>query len=283
MANETTYALIQSLLPNIYEAAMMYAQQNFVMPQNVTVYSSATGKQPRVFSEYAGGSVIDNVGETTDLTYQAFSRSAIATITPKEIGASFLVTDLRMESDDVDVIADLTQHVSYTVFKQVEDDLVSTFASFTGGTVGAAGSALTWSRVFEARAILAANRVPPPYNLVLSEYQWLDLASAANIAALSAPAPLRIRDDIQDMYHVATIGGDISVFTTPSLTAGTAVSGGLFSPRAIALDVRRPFRLETERDASLRATEVNATMVYGYGLMRPSWGVTILSDGSAPS
>ncbi|GIW60726.1 MAG: hypothetical protein KatS3mg087_1792 [Patescibacteria group bacterium] len=282
MANETTYALISSQLPSIYEATMMYASETFVLPSIVTVYQDATGLSPRVFTEYSEGTAAI-IAETADLSTQVFSRSVSATLTPVEVGASFFVTDSRAESDIVDVLADLSQHIGYTVFSKVESDLASLFNGFTAGTIGAASTALTWSHIFQARAVLAANRVPSPYNLVLSEYQWLDLASAANVAALSAPAPLRIRDDIQDAYHVATIGGDINVYTTPSIAAGTDVYGAMFSRRAIALDVRRRLRIEPERDASRRGTEVNATMVYAYGIVRPTWGVSIRSDGSAPA
>src|SRR5690606_22113124 len=100
-------------------------------------------------------------------------------------------------SDVVDVMGDLTQHIGYTVGKQVEKDLCSNFNAFTGGTVGTGGSALTWADVYRARARLAAASVPGPYTLVLHEYQYYDLATAANIASLSLGGPLRVRNEIQ--------------------------------------------------------------------------------------
>lgn len=282
MANETTYALISSLLPDVYEAALMYAQESFIMPQLVTVYTDQTGMQARIFSEYAAGTVATGLTETTDLTTQAFTRSTLATLTPGEIGTQFVVTDRRVSSDDVDVLADLSQHIGYTIFQQIEQDLLSHFADFTGGSIGTASNPLTWGHIYAARARLAAANVPPPYNLVLSEYQYYDLATAANIASLTAAAPLRVRDEIQSRYYVAS-AGDIDIFTTSALAAGTDVKGGMFSRGALALDIRRAMRIELQRDASLRATEVNATAVYAHGLRRADWGVTITSDGSAPT
>jgi len=282
MANETSHALISALLPDVYEAALMYAQASFVMPQLVTVYTDQTGMQARIFSEYSPGTVGVGLAETSDLSRQAFERSTLATLTPAEIGTQFLVTDRRVDSDDVDVLADLAQHIGYTIFRQVESDLLSHFASFTGGTIGAASEPLTWAKVYAARALLAGANVPPPYHLVLSEYQYYALATAANIAALTAAAPLRVRDDIQSRYYVASIG-DIDIYTTSMIAEGTDVYGGMFSRGALALDIRRAMRIELQRDASLRATEVNATMVYAHGLRRPAWGVAIRSDGSAPT
>lgn len=282
MPNETTHALISSLLPDVYEAALMYAQASFIMPQLVTVYTDQSGMQARIFSEYSTGTVGTGLGETTDLTTQALSRAQLAALTPAEIGTQFVVTDRRVDSDDVDVLADLAQHIGYTIFQQVETDLIAHFDDFTGGTIGAASEPLTWAKVYAARALLAGNNVPPPYNLVLSEYQYYDLATAANIAAITSAAPLRVRDDIQSRYYVASVG-DVDIFTTSVITPGTDVHGGMFSRGALALDIRRAMRIELQRDASLRATEVNATMIYGHGLRRPAWGVAIRSDGSAPT
>ena len=282
MANETTYALISSLLPDIYEAALMYAQETFIMPQLVTVYTDQTGMQSRKLSEYSPGTVTAGLGETTDLTPQEFDRALLSTLQPAEIGTQFVITDRRLDSDDVDVMADLAQHIGYTIFRQIESDLLSQFNGFTGGSVGASANRLDWPAIFKARAMLANAAVPPPYNLVLSEYQYYDLATDANIAGLSNPAPLRIRDDIQSRYYVASVG-DIDVYTTSSLGESDPLVGGMFNRGALALDIRRAMRIELQRDASLRATEVNATAVYGHGLRRATWGVKVISDGTAPA
>ena len=68
-----------------------------------------------------------------------------------------------------------------------------------------------------------------------------------------------------------------------SIDVNTDAVSAVFAPQAIAFDVRRAYRLEPERDASLRAWELNATMVYAYGLgERPTWGVKITADATAP-
>lgn len=282
MANETTYTLISSLLPDVYEAALMYAQETFIMPHLVTVYTDQTGMQIRQFSQYAAGTVSTGLGETQDLTPQQFDRSVLSSLTPGEIGTQFVVTDRRVGSDDVDVLADLAQHIGYTIFRQIETDLLADFASLAGGSVGTFGQRLSWEDVYKARAALAKAAVPPPYNLVISEYQYYDLATSANIVNMNGPAPLRVRDDIQSRYYVASVG-DIDIFTTSVLAATDPITGAMFNRAALALDIRRAMRIELQRDASLRATEVNATAVYAHGLRRPAWGVQIISDGTAPA
>jgi hypothetical protein len=61
------------------------------------------------------------------------------------------------------------------------------------------------------------------------------------------------------------------------------VTAGIFSPLALALDVRRAPRIEPERDASRRATELNLSSVYAHGVWRPKYGVQLISDASTPS
>lgn len=281
MANESTYALISSLVNPIWEAALMYARMNLVMPELVTVFTDQAGMQDRKVTEYAAGTVVTGLAETTDLTAQAVGRALLSTLSPAEVGTMYFLTDRRIASDPEDVAADIAEKVGYEVFKQVETDLVGLFDNLTGGTVGTAGSALTWQNIYQGRARLAAAGVPGPYSVVLHEYQWFDLATAVNVVALSSGAPLRIRDEIQSRYYVGSVG-DMNFYTNGVTSAGGTVYGGIFNRQAIALDIRRGFRIEPQRDASLRGTELNVTMIYASGVWRPSYGVAIVSDATAP-
>lgn len=283
MANETKYSDISSLLPSIWEAALMFAQQSFFMPNLVTSFMDSTSMVDRKNSKYSDGTVVTGLGETTDLTTQPMTRTALATLTPAEIGTQYILTDRRLASDDMDVAADAARILGYDVFKQVETHLLSDGTLLTGGTVSmGAGTALTWGKIYQARAILEANAVPPPYNVVLHSYQWLSLATAANIAGLSNAAPLNLRNDIQTFYKVAQVN-DMNFYSTGVLTPGTIVTGFMFNPLAMALDIRRAFRIEPQRDASLRSTELNATMIYAHGVWDATFGVQIKSDASTPS
>ena len=57
-------------------------------------------------------------------------------------------------------------------------------------------------------------------------------------------------------------------------------NGGMWNKEALALDIRRGLRIEPERDASLRSTELNATMIKAQGIWRPNWGVILKSDAT---
>lgn len=280
MAGETTYALIQSWLPDIVEATEMFLMQETIMPNLVQVFSDRTGREPRRGDRYNAGTV-GALNETDDLTsFQEFSRTPFGTITPAEIGNPYLITDSRFESDNVsNIFADLVESNGYVFAKKLDQDLLGVFTNFNGGTVGAAGSALTWETLAKAEAIAAANGIPAPYNVVLHPFAVLNLnLGRANAVPLAVETALRQANQ----FYVGSFG-QMNIYRAPLLTAGTAVTQALFSRKAAALDIRRAIRPELQRDASKRATEVITTMLYGYGAWRRDYGIKIVSDASTPS
>ncbi len=83
---------------------------------------------------------------------------------------------------------------------------------------------------------------------------------------------------------ISLVTGGTPVYTNVNTTPGAGyATGAIFNRQAMALDLRRSLRLESDRDASFRRTEINATMVYAYGQWRSDWGVQIQSLATAPN
>lgn len=282
---DVSWSDISSLIPGIYDGAMMHAQKNFFMPTLVRVWNDNQTMSARKGSTHSAGTVAVGLAETDDLDsfQETMTPSLEYTLTPQEIGIQYLMTDQRLTNQYNDEIADAQFRIGYSAFAQVESHLLAHFSSFTGGTIGSAGGTLTWGSVYDAIAILRATGVPAPYFVVLHEYHYRRLAQQANIAGLSNAAPLEIRNGIQTNYLVQNIGGGAYLYTTGVPTAGTAVYGGVFSRAALGFDVRRGLRIEPERNGSLRATELNATMIYAHGVTRAAYGVTLIGNASTPS
>lgn len=278
MANETIVSQISQFVDNVHEGALYVAQQRFVMNRLVKQFRGK-GMAARDVTQYVEGTVDTDLGELEDLTPSLFERRLLAQIKPKEIGKQYLVTDRRIDTDTEDVMADAALELGYEIGKAVEVDLLAQFAKFTGGSVGAAGATLTWTNIYEARTRLAAAGVPSPYNVVLHEWQWFDLAIVTNVAAGTVAHTMNVRNDIQSNYYLGS-QGDLNFYVSPlpAKDGNDDTIGGVFNPDAIAFDLRRPFRIEPQRDASLRAWELNATMIYGAGIWRANYGVKVLSD-----
>jgi hypothetical protein len=225
---------------------------------------------------------MNSVGEDDDLTSQTFTPSSIATLTPGEVGAQYFLTDSRIESDPFAVRQDAASDLGQATGTKIETDLLSSFSSLTGGTIGEGGTTLTWGHIYAAMAILRYQKAPLPYSLVLNPYQWHPLGKAIVPAGGTIATAVVGGADINQMYFVGSIPG-CNIFVTGNLTAGTAVYGAMFQRQAIALDVRRAPRLEVERDASRRGYELNMSAVYAYGVWRPLFGCQIISAGTAPT
>jgi hypothetical protein len=90
-----------------------------------------------------------------------------------------------------------------------------------------------------------------------------------------------IQDEFIRQFYVNSVAG-VDIFLSANIGTGTSVYGGMFSRNALALDMRRPFRLEPERDASRRGIELNASSVFAFGGWRPQYGVALNSAGTAP-
>jgi hypothetical protein len=217
---------------------------------------------------------MNTVSELDDLTSQVFTPSVISTLTPTEAGAQYFMTDSRFESDPFSVQQDATLDLGQAIATKIETDLIGTFSSLTGGTIGASGTTLTWGHVYSAMAILRAQKAPMPYYLVLHPYQWHPLGKAVVPAGASIATAVVDGGNINQQYFVGRIPG-CEIYVSSNITADAASVGAMFSRAAVALDVRRAPRLEAERDASRRGTELNMSAVYAVGAWRPLFGVKI--------
>lgn len=268
-------------IQKIYEDALFVARDQNLMASLVTSYSGE-GIAPRISSEWSSAS-ITAINDDDDLTSQAFTPTVLSTLTPSEVGAQYLITDQRAESDPFGVQQSASVELGSAIATKVEVDLVGNFDNFTGGTVGLAGSAFTWGRFFAAAAQLRAQKAPGQAYAVLHPYHWHDLASEAAVAGTMGNTP-EFGDDVMRNRFVGMAAG-VMIFESANIPVDgndDAVSG-MFTSQALALDVRRGARIEPERDASRRATELNLSMVYAHGVWRPKFGVQMIADATVPT
>jgi len=274
---------ISTYIQTIYDDAWFIARDNAIMPRLVTTFNDATGSRDRSSSRYSSAT-ITSIGETDDLQSQAFTPSVIATLTPAEKGAQFFLPDLRVESDPMGVRNDAALELGYAIAGKINTDVLSNFSSLTAGTIGAAGTTITWGHFFAALSKLRNAKAPMPYRCVLHVYQWHRLAAAASIATTTQANAPAFQDEVTRQWFVGR-AGNVDIFITSDITvdASDDANAAMFSPLALALDTRRAPRLEPERDASRRGWELNMTAVYAHGVWRPEWGVCMTFDAAAPT
>ena len=282
-AGPVTAAAISAYIQNIYEDAMFIARENAIMPQLVTTFADTNDENQLRKSSLYGSATIATLGETDDLSSQTFTPAVLSTLTPAEVGAQFFLTDSRMSSDPFGVRNDAALELGMAMATKINTDLLGDLASLTGGTVGAAGTVISWGHFYAARAVLKAQKAPEPYRCVIHEYQWYVLAKSVAPAATVTNAPM-LQDEVARRYYVGTAAG-VDIYTSADITidGSTDAKGGMFAAPAIALDGRRAPRLEPERDASRRGIELNLTGVYAHGVWRPAFGVLMYFDAATPT
>lgn len=273
---------IAAFVQTIYEDAMLVVRENALAANLVTVYRDRSGTAARSNSEY-GTATISVIGETDDLTGQAFTPSVLSTLSPGEAGGQFFITDLRVETDPFSVRNDAAMELGMAVADKVDRDILGNISSLTGGTVGASGTAITWGYFNAMLARLVARKAPRPYVFVCHPYQWDVLARAVSQAsAARTNAPEYLMEGVARNYFMQNVSG-VDIFVTSNVPlSSTDAYCGMFSRPAIAFDERRAPRLEPERDASRRGWELNMTTVYAHGVWRPKYGIQGLFDATAP-
>jgi hypothetical protein len=280
MANESTYAGISTLVANIYELALLTAQEGNVIAPFVTTFSDSVGAQPRVFGSYSGGTFA-TVAETADNSAQAFNSTAGGTLTPSVYSAMYLITERRLKSDPANTQRDAGEDLGGKAAAHIDTNLAGLFSSLTGGTVGSAGGTLTWANVMRAQAYIRTNKIYSRYTVVLHPVQWYYLTSATSgVPTLMQNTALA--ESIVSNFYQASFG-NMDFFVDANITSGTAAVGAMFARPALALDMRQQFRIEPQRDASYSgngAWELNASMEYAYGIYRPTYGVQMIGTSA---
>lgn len=275
---------ISGYIQNIYDDAVFTARENTFMAGLVTPFSDTTDEaKPRQRSDWSSAT-FSTIGETDDLASQAFTPTAGNTLTPVEYGAQFFLPDKRVSADPFGVRNAAAMELGMALATDINGNLLTNLASLTGGTVGAAGTTITWGHFFATLSQLEnATKKMGPYVCVMHTYQWHVLAKSAAAAATVTNAP-NFQDEIMRRWYVGTVG-PVDIYTTTDLTvdANIDASGGMFQRQAMALDARRAPRMEPERDASRRGWELNMTTVYAHGVWRSSFGIVMTFDAATPT
>jgi len=284
MANTTTTTL-NDLLPQIVAEAMFQANEksimrglvkNFTMPLN-SGKSIVVPTYPKVTAAA--------IAEGTDLSTvaQAVSTDG-ATLTVSEVGAMTTVTDLALRTSSSNVIADVGRLFGEAIASRIDKDLTALFGAFSVG-VGGATTTITVNKVFEAVAKLRQNGVPATdLACVLHPMVAYDLKAAIGTNAFAGGD---FQTEALRSGYVGSLAG-VPIFESSNMTDASDndpgstgdYKGGLFHRDALGLAMMQDIQIEQQRDASLRATELVATAVYGKGEIFDSYGIEMEFDST---
>ena len=279
MANESTSSTLSELYTEIVAEALFVASERSVMRPLVKNYAISGGGKSVEVPIYAAVSAAA-VSEATDLSNTAINPTSV-TITASENGIMTTLTDLGRNASPRNVAADIGKLFGEAIAKKIDTDLTALFDGFST-EVGDITSAMTAARLFEAMVNLRTSAVPmDSIACVLHPSVAYDLKANLTNTFANSNANDLANQALRDGF-VGRIAG-VNVFETTNV-GNTGNIGdhknAVFHKDALGLAMMQDLKIETQRDASLRADEIVATSVYGVGELHDTYGVEVAADSS---
>jgi hypothetical protein len=225
-------------------------------------------------------------GEGTDLSNTAFTTNG-TTVTCAEVGVMIKPTDMLIESDVFGDLQPYFQQLGLAIGDKEDLDCCALADGLTP-TVGTSGADMAVADFVNAQYTLAAANAPGPWACVLHPIQVADLRNAAAASGAAAFGTESLSAGILQSavtnpngFRFNFMGTD--VFEDSNIPADTTVdrNGMMFSVGvggAFAHASKWEAKVETERDASMRATELVGSSCYGVAEIIEAYGVNILTD-----
>jgi len=278
MANESTSSTLSELYTEIVAEAQFVASEKSIMRNLVKNYAISGGGKAVEVPVYAQVSAAA-VSEATDLSNTAIDPTSV-TITASEVGVMTTLTDLARNSAPRNVAADIGKLFGEALARKQDADLIALFDGFSV-TLGDGTTAISPAVIFNALSTLRANALPAnECAVVLHPKIAYDLKSG--LTNTFAGLDTETSNEALRAGFVGTLAG-MRIFETSNMAnTGTAgdYKGGAFHKDALAIAMMQDVKIETQRDASLRADEIVATSVYGVGEIHDSYGVELHHDSS---
>ena len=279
MANESTSSTLSELYTEIVAEALFVASEKSIMRPLVKNYAISGGGKSVEVPIYAAVSAAA-VSEASDLSNTAINPTSV-TITASENGIMTTLTDLARNAAPRNVAADIGRLFGEAIAKKQDTDLTALFDGFSTA-VGSGSTALTAALVFQSIAnVRNAGVSMDGVSAVLHPMVAYDLKANLTNTFANANGNDVANEALRNGF-VGRLGGVPIYETTNVANDGTAgdYKQGVFHRDALGLAMMQDIKIETQRDASLRADEIVATAVYGVGELNDSYGVELHSDSS---
>ena len=285
MANESTTTSLNDLLPSIVAEALFVAQERSIMRGLVRNFTMPMSSGKTITVPIYPKQTAAAVSEGTDLTNTEIATSG-ATLTIGEVGIMTTVTDLARNASASNVIADVGRLFGEAIAAKMDKDLTALFAGFSNAE-GDYTTQITAASIFKAVAKLRGQGVDPAgcFCVIHPEIAY-DLKSALTTGGTTVftagGGVSDIANEAMRMGYVGMLAG-VPVYETSNIAYVTNAGdfpGAVFHRDALGLAMMQDIKIETQRDASLRADELVATAVYGVGELYDAYGWGLKYDSS---
>ena len=273
------------LFPLIYEDALFVARDNNIMSNLVTILPRMEGYATRTVGIWNSATVLEVADGVDFVTNTKFSQASLATFTPTEKMAQFIVTDAMVATaaGRANARNQAAMELGTAMAQKIDKDLIGVFASLSN-SIGTANNAVTktiaMGAVTLARLDNARGRGSFAWHPTHWQDLWVELGSPAGTYAFTGDVA---NQAMRDGFVGNWLGGDHFMTNNIDIDGSADAISAFFVRDAIALDPRAEVSFEEERDASLRGWEINVHSGYDTGVWRADHGTKITGDATEPS
>lgn len=293
----TTDQVLADTVPTVLEKARFTARFKAIMASLCWNIKKELHDGKTINIPYWGVVTASPLSEGVDMAASEDMEDTLVTITPQEVGCKIILTDKLVRDNNEDVKGAAGRILGEAMEYKRDYDLLEQLKDATT-TLGVSNAPLTMGYLAAARALLTGNAVsaggpaPGPFAVVHHPFVLLDLVDVLTPLAPSSGNPvvgaLGLADEILRTYTIGRLFGMpiIEDGNLPITAAATWAKGGCFSTGeggALILGTADEWSIEPERDASLRATELNIVGEYGVGEYKAGWMVTLYNDATTPA
>jgi hypothetical protein len=233
--------------------------------------------------------------EGTDITATAIA-TGNAQVVATEQALMATPTDVLEEASPFEAFSWVRETLGRSLAERLNDQFAALLAAYANVS-GTTTVDLSLQQFIGAVGALSGRDARGPYHAVLHPQQVLDLRAgsgntpggiipgpAANLTGLDFTASPNFRQSIMNSIQREAYAGDllgVDIWQTSSVitaNAGADRAGAVFAEEAGAWHELRGFRVESQRDASLRATELVASYNLGVIEVLDTFGQSIITD-----
>lgn len=271
----TTSTSLNDLFVNIIAQARFTAEEQSLLAGLVTRYdigdqAGTTIQVPKYPSISAS-----ELTEGSDMSSTEVQTSSVS-VSVGEVGAQVFLTDMATMGSGNPAV-ELGTVLGNAIATKMDKDIIALFDGFSN-VLGATTQEVSVADLFKASAMLKANKARGQMFAVLHPYQAYALK--ANLTNTFAnPNGGDLQNEAMRSGYVGTIAGiDVYESANVEIDVNGDAKGAIFTQEALCLAMKRDFRIEEQRDASLRGWELNATAVYGVAELDDTYGVEAYFD-----
>lgn len=297
MANETTTTTANDTVVTVLHGSLIEELRPNVLPYKSFHTQADPVSKGRVvqFADITDPGAAAAINEATDASNTAVATGGV-TVTASEQAIMATPTDVLSESSVFDAFQWVRGALARSYAERIGDIFCALYAAFSNVT-GSSGTDFTLAQFLAAVSALSGREVNGTYTCVLHPQQVLDLrAGSGNTPGGILPGPAAnltgneflgsaafnqtIMTSVQRRAYIGELF-DVDIWATTSVTTannGADRAGAVFGADAIGWHELRDMRVELQRDASLRASEIVVSGNIGAAELADTKGQSIITD-----